>query len=83
MKVILAVFALVLLAGILLNAPAEQASAWITEQPASLEQSAPEEGSQEESKDLPWVPVLIIALAIPAAVLVVPSFFGKRGSGGH
>ncbi|MEO7667389.1 MAG: hypothetical protein ABIU97_10215 [Dehalococcoidia bacterium] len=51
------------------------------EQGNDLDDSSPQ--AEAESKDLPWVPILIIALAIPTAVLVIPSFFGKRGPGGH
>lgn len=41
------------------------------------------EPAEEEDEDLPWVPILVLSLSIPAAALLIPSFFGKPGSGGH
>jgi hypothetical protein len=42
-----------------------------------------EEAPEGEHKDVPWVPILILSIAIPAAFLIVPSFLmAKRGSGG-
>jgi hypothetical protein len=41
-----------------------------------------EESEDEQTEDLPWVPVLVLAFAIPAAVLAT-AFIGKGGSGGH
>jgi hypothetical protein len=53
--------------------------------PGSLPATGGEEDPSEEgeTKDLPWVSILIIALVIPVAVLLIPSFLGKGGSGGH
>jgi hypothetical protein len=42
-----------------------------------------QEEEDHEEKDLPWVPIVILAFLIPAAVLLIPSFLGKKGSGGH
>jgi hypothetical protein len=38
---------------------------------------------EHEEEDLPSVPIVILAFLIPAAVLLIPSFLGKKGSGGH
>lgn len=53
--------------------------------PGSLPATGGEDEASEEgeTEDLPWVPILILAFAIPVAVLLIPSFFGKGGSGGH
>jgi len=38
--------------------------------------------SKPEAKDVPWIPILALSIAIPAAFLAASSFLGKRG-GGH
>jgi hypothetical protein len=66
--------------------PASAASAWSPAPEPAVERVIPQkEGAPEgESKDLPWVPILVLALVIPAVVLIVPSFFmGGGDSGGH
>jgi hypothetical protein len=47
--------------------------------------SAPfqEETDDSEKEDLPWVPILVLSLLIPTTALLIPSFLGKPGSGGH
>ncbi len=36
---------------------------------------------KEDNKDVPWIPILILALIIPTAALLIPSFLAKRNSG--
>ena len=38
--------------------------------------------SESEAKDVPWIPILALSIAIPAAFLAASSFLGNRG-GGH
>jgi hypothetical protein len=41
-------------------------------------------GESEEHEDLPWVPIVILAILVPLAVLLVPAFLlgGKGASRG-
>ncbi len=41
---------------------------------------SPQQGEEPEAehKDVPWIPILILALAIPTAALVIPAFFMAR-----
>ena len=49
-----------------------------------LQRADPQQAEPEaEHKDVPWIPILILALAIPTAALVVPAFFmAKRHDDG-
>jgi hypothetical protein len=86
MRLISATAALLILLTIVAYGPATGASAWSPTPEAAVERVIPhkEDSPEGESKDLPWVPILVLALVIPAAVLIVPSFFtGGGDSGGH
>ena len=49
---------------------------------AATQVSFQEGESESEPKDVPWIPILALSIAIPAAFLAASSFLGKRG-GGH
>ena len=86
MRLISATAALLILLTIVAYGPATGASAWSPAPEPAAESVIPhkEDAPESESKDLPWVPILVLALVIPAAVLIVPSFFtGGGDSGGH
>ncbi len=76
MKVLAAITtALVLLVAITAYVPAGGASAEaLPPQPAAERLAVKEDAPEGESKDLPWVPILVLSLVIPAAALLVPSF---------
>jgi hypothetical protein len=64
------------------TAPLEDVVA-ITGEGQSPNDDLPSQEESEHEEDLPWVPIVILAFLIPAAVLLIPSFLGKKGPGGH
>ena len=78
--------ALLILFASLAYGPSTGASAWSPAPDTTSSSVVPqkEDSPEGESKDLPWVPILVLALVIPAVVLIVPSFFmGGDDTGGH
>ena len=77
-QLIAGICALLIMPGVFFYQPSDSAQASQTDTTVQMG-VVPQEESEEEHKDVPWIPILIGALVVPTAVLVIPSFFmGKR-----
>lgn len=60
----------------------EQSAAYVGEIQSLTGAGHPVQQEPEaDHKDTPWLPILILALIVPTAALLVPSFMAKRDSG--
>jgi len=77
-QLIAGICALLIMPGIFIYQPSDSAEASQSDATNEMQMVRQEE-SEAEHKDVPWVPILILAFIVPTAALVIPAFFlGKK-----